>query len=417
MQKTFKKGAKWLLATLVMSLTLLVTVTFVKTLNPSKTLSSGEILRTFANRLMISRDAQMQMYFTVMKSIPSLTSLQNATIFALKETTVQSTDIPVVKSAAQAAKVSKDKSLRGAGKDSIKAIPTLNLSVRLLEDNSTSEALPSPVIIAESDATPRVDGQVLIVEEVDKSRIDALESSTNLGISEQPPALQLMSDSASAVISEIFITGEDGLIVKAVKSESSIASEQAEPLLTTPTLPLPSDSSVEDLTTMKAADITVNEGSDSTSNQPPIYVTLLRAEKTEENPLSDAVPAYGERIDSAIVTVSSLDAMPQTESDVVAAAATDSSAISAAPYVELVPLVEGTVSTESKSGESDPTTAIQGTDADEHYTYRSEGSDTNYEMFETASQFFKSFINQNVAAIFSQKSREDTNEVDGEQII
>jgi hypothetical protein len=468
MQKTFKKGAKWLLATLVMSLTLLVTVTFVKTLNPSKTQSSRKTLRTVGDRLMISSDAQMQIYSTVMKSIPSLTSLQYGTIFTLKEHTVQVTDIPVIKPLAQVAKVSKEKSLRGAmvvtaGKDSINAIPTLILSRKLLEDNGASETLPSPVIIAESDAPPRVDGQVVIVEEVDTSKIDALGSSTNLGISEQPPALQLTSDSASAVMSETFITGEDGLIVKAVqseplivseqaepqlttptlplpsdsavedlttmkaadiavdvgtvRSEPLIVSEQAEPQLTTPTLPLPSDSAVEDLTTMKAADIAVNEGSDSTSNQPPIYVTLLPAEKMEENPLSDAVPADGERTDAAIVTVSSLDAMPLTQSDVPAAAATDSSAIPAAPYVELVPLGEGTVSTESKSSEADRTTVTQGTDAEEHYTYRSEGSDINYEMFETASQFFKSFINQNVAAIFSQKPREDTNEVDGEQII
>ena len=468
MQKTFKKGAKWLLATFVISLTLLVTVTFVKTLNPSKSLSSREVLRTVADRLMISSDAQMQIYSTVVKSIPSLTSLQYRSIFTLREQTVQVTDIPVIKSLAKVAKLSTEKSLRGvmvvsAGKDSIKAIPTLILSRKLLEDNSASEALPLPVVIAESDAPPRVDGQVLIVEEFDTSKIDALGSSTNLGISEQPPTLQLTSDSASAVMSATFITGEDGLIVKAVRSEPLIvseqagpllttptlplpsdsavedlttmkaadtavdvgtvrseplvASEQAEPLLTTPTLPLPSDSAVEDLTTMKVADIAVNEGSDSTSDQPPIYVTLLPAEKTEEKPLSDAVPADVERTDAAIVTVSSLDAIPQIQSDVPAAAATDSSATPAAPYVELLPLAEGTLSTESKSSEADPTTVTQGTDAEEHYTYRSEGSDTTYEMFETASQFFKSFINQNVAAIFSQKPREDTNEVDGEQII
>ena len=169
MQKT-----KWLLATIMVSLSLLLSVTLLKSAMPTKSQSSKEILKAVADRLIVSRNGQMQIFSSVMRSIPFLTPLQNGTIFKSKDPSVQVADNPVFNSLA---KNLRENFLRGTmeGTDadiSSKAIPIKNLSLRLLEDNSTSEALPTTVIVSEGDAPPPVDGQVLVIEELDTSSID-----------------------------------------------------------------------------------------------------------------------------------------------------------------------------------------------------------------------------------------------------
>ena len=124
-----------------------------------------------------------------------------------------------------------------------------------------------------------------------------------------------------------------------------------------------------------------------------------------------------ERSNTATLDVTLLNAIPPSQSDLSATAATDSSAAPATPDVELAPLVEDTMSIELKRSEPDSTTVTQDTDAEEHYTYKNDSSDTTNEIFETASQFFKSFMSKNMAAIFSQKPRDDPNDVNAEQII
>ena len=447
--------AKWLLATIAVSLSLLMTVTLFKSLIRTKSQSSREILQAVANRHIVPNDTRMQLSSTAMKSIPSLTFPKNRAITTAPQIAADQGNILF----ANVVHISKERSLRGAtggyaGKDASKAIPILNLSIRLLQDNSTNEELPSPIIVSETDARPLVEGQVLVIEEVDTSRIDGADPS-KLSKLEQQQAIPLMSDVTSLTISEKSIVGEDGISAKLTQSESSVVPGQAEALLTTPTVPVPSETAIEGLTSMKTSDMIVVEGalrseslvipgqaevllttptlpvpseaamedlisveiadiaidkvSDSVRNQPPVYVTLLPYEKSEESLLSDVGATNEEATDTTTVDVTLLDARPLSQSDLPAPAAASDSA--------LMPLVEDTISTEPKRSEPDTTTVTQDTDAEEHYTYRNDGSDTTNEIFETASQFFKSFMSKNIAAIFSQKPRDDPNEVSAEQVI
>ena len=420
MQKT-----RWLLATVVVSLSLLLTATLLKSLIPTQSQSSRGVLPTLANRLVISRDAHMNFFSAVINSIPSLASLQNGTIFTSKELDVQVAGDPVYIPLPKIDQISKEKSLRGTIGGSTadvlsKAIPILNLSIRLLEDNSTSEASSeaslSPVVIPEINAP--VDNQVLIIEEVDTSRVDDTGSPAKLSIPEQSPALPLISDSTPLNISEESIN-EGDMSAKSVQSESSINPEQTEATLTTALLPVPSDSVIEELTISKTADVVIDEVNDSTRDQPPVFVSLLPLGKTEESSLSDAAKTDVEATNTTNVNVIPLDVLPQPESDLPSSAATDSITAPApvAPGIELMPLVEEALPVESKQTGSDSTTVTRDADAEEHYTYRDESSDTTNEIFETASQFFKSFMGKNLAAIFSQEPRVDPNEVNAEQII
>lgn len=423
MQKT-----KWLLATVVVSLSLLLTATLLKSLIPTQSHSSREVLPTLANRLVISRDAHINFFSSVINSIPSLASLQNGTIFTSKELDVQVAGDPVYIPLAKIDQIFKEKSLRGTIGGSTadvlsKAIPILNLSIRLLEDNSTNEASSEasllPVVISEIDAPPPVDNQILIIEEVDASRIDDTGSPAELIVPEKSPALPLISDTTTLIISEESINEGDGTSAKSVRSESSINPEQTEAVLATPLLPLPSDSVTEELTISKTADVVIEEVNDSTRDQPPEFVTLLPLGKTEESSISDAVKTDVEAINTTNVNIIPLDVLPQPEPDLPSPAATDSITAPVAPGIELMPLVEESLSltVDSKQTGSDSTTVTQDADAEEHYTYRDESSDTTNEIFETASKFFKSFMGKNLAAIFSQKPREDPNEVNAEQII
>ena len=423
MQKT-----KWLLATVVVSLSLLLTVTLLKSLIPAQSLSSREVLSTVANRLVISRDAHINFFSAVINSIPSLASLQNGTIFTSKELDVQVAGDPVYIPLAKIDQIFKEKSLRGTIGGSTadvlsKAIPILNLSIRLLEDNSTSEASSeaslSSVAISVIDVSPPVDNQVLIIEEVDASRIDDTGLPAKLSIPEQSPALPLISDSTPLIISEESINEGDGMSAKSVRSEPSINPEEMEPMLSTPLLPVPSDLVIEELTISKTADVVIDEVTDSTRDQPPVFVTLLPLEKAEETSLSGAAKTNVEATNTTAVNVTYLDNMPQPESGLPSSAATDSITDPApvASDIVLMPLVEEALPADTKQTGSDTTAVTQDADGEEHYTYRDESSDTTNEIFETASQFFKSFMGKNLAAIFSQKPRDDPNEVNAEQII
>ena len=423
MQKT-----KWLLATVVVSLSLLLTATLLKSLIPTQSLSSREVLPTLANRLVISRDAHMNFFSAVINSIPSLASLQNGTIFTAKKLDVQVAGDPVYIPLAKIDQIFKEKSLRGTIGGSTadilsKAIPILNLSIRLLEDNSTSEASSeaslAPVVISEIDVSPPVDNQDLVIEDVDASRIVDTGLPAKLSIPEQSPALPLISDGTPLIISEESINEGDGMSVKSVQSESSINPEQMEPMLSTPLQPEPSDLVIEELTISKTADVVIDEVTDSARDQPPVFVTLLPLEKTNESSLSDAAKSNVEATNTTDINVIPLDVLPQPESELSSSAATNNITDPApvAPDIVLMPLVEDALPVESKQTGSDSSTVTQDADAEEHYTYRDESSDTTNEIFETASQFFKSFMGKNLAAIFSQKPRDDPNEVNAEQII